>query len=151
MKTMINKLIELLTDIKIYIAMSLLPFVERFYGPAWQLMGIILLSAMADVWIGYLKNKRTKQEKFKLSRILEKFKQIGAVLFILTLANINDPFFMHLGFNKFTMGVNVCVVFGIWQFLHTLENTTAWLPEEVKDGIKKKIKEKLGLNNEDKE
>lgn len=146
---MLHKLSELFSDVKIYIALSLMPFVEKFYGPAWQLMGIILISALADCFMGYLKNKRKYNEKFKTGRLLDKLKQIAVVFFVLSLANFNDPFFMHLGFKKYTMGVNVCVVYGIWQFLHTLENTTAWLPEEVKDSIKNKIKEKLGIKQDE--
>ena len=148
---MMHKFYELLSDVKIYIAMTLVPFVQKFYGPSWQLMGIIIFSALADCYIGYLKNKRVKQEKFQTGKLLNKLKQISVVFFVLTLANVNDPFFIHLGFNKYTMGINVCVVYGIWQFLHTLENTTTWLPQEVKDNIKAKIKEKMGLNHEDKQ
>lgn len=147
MELVFGTIYKFLSDVKVWIALTLLPFFQNFYGPSWSLMGIIFTSALADIVVGYLKNKRLKQEKFKLARVLEKLKQIGAVFFVLTLANFNDPFFMHYGFNRFTMGVNVCVFFGIWQFLHTLENLTQWLPDEVKESIKNKIKEKLSLNN----
>lgn len=151
MKELIHNTINFFTDIKTYLALSLVPFIQGFYGPAYDLAIIIFITAFADVLMGYLKDKKVNNAKFSLKKLANKGKQFGSLMLILTLAIYNDPFFCHMGLNKYAIAITVCVTFGNWQFLRILANVSMYLPQEIKAEIKKRLMIKFGLREETKE
>jgi phage-related holin len=135
-------LTKLITDVKSYIALGL-ALVESFYGTTYPLIGSLFILGLIDVAVGYFKNRKLKKEKFNPTKIWGKFNQGTTFLVAVTAAVLSDHFFQHYGMRAFWVAETVCSAFGIYQFLHIIENL-GHLGFPIVDTLKAMLKKRMG-------
>ena len=145
-----DSILKIIYDVKIWIA----GYITAFLGPTFDSLILISVLCVADLLIGYYKNKKLKNEKFSMSRVLEKLSQAGKFIIVLAASIVSDHFFIRNGFDRYAVAMKICDIYAIWLFLHMVENISQtgdinWL-KLVKKYLSQKIDSSIEITEEKK-